>query len=187
MTEAVAKAARALERGYERDAHRILRPLRDRHPDSPDVRQLLGIAQYRLGRWKAAQKELEAFVELTGATVTHPVLMDCARAQRRYRRVEALWAELKASSPGADVVAEGRIVAAGCLADQNRLREAIELLEKGPLSAKRPAEHHLRMWYALADLYERAGDLPAARTLFRRVSSADPGFVDVAGRLAALS
>ena len=39
----------------------------------------------------------------------------------------------------------------------------------------------------LADLHERAGDLPAARPLFRRVSAEDPASVDVAERLAALS
>jgi len=36
-------------------------------------------------------------------------------------------------------------------------------------------------------LAKRSGDLPAARTLFRRVSAEDPAFVDVAERLAALS
>jgi len=39
----------------------------------------------------------------------------------------------------------------------------------------------------LADLHERAGDIPAARALFRKISAQDPGFVDVAERLAALS
>ena len=48
------------------------------------------------------------------------------------------------------------------------------------------SEHHLRLWYALADLYERAGDLPRARELFDRVREHDAAFADVAERLAAL-
>ena len=39
-------------------------------------------------------------------------------------------------------------------------------------------------WYALADLYERAGDVPRARELFRRDPADQPGFADVAQRLA---
>jgi tetratricopeptide (TPR) repeat protein len=164
----------------------MLRPLRDSHPGVADVRELLGLALYRLGRWAAATKELEAYVNLTGSTGEHPVLMDCARAQGRYGRVEELWEELRAVSPGADVVIEGRIVAAGALADQGRIPEAIRLLERGPVSPRRIGFHHLRLWYALADLQERAGNLPAARSLFRRVSAHDPTFADVAERLAAL-
>jgi tetratricopeptide (TPR) repeat protein len=182
----VVRAARALDRGYERDALRILRPLRDAHPGAADVRELLGLAQYRLGRWAAAAKELEAYISLTRSTEEHPVLMDCARAQGRYKKVDELWEELRAVSPGADIVTEGRIVAAGSLADQGRLAEAIHLLERGPATPRRIGFHHLRLWYALADLQERAGNLPAARTLFRRVSAQDPAFADVAERLAGL-
>jgi len=47
-------------------------------------------------------------------------------------------------------------------------------------------EHHLRLWYARADLEERAGNLPVARGLFRQVSAVDPSFSDVAERLAIL-
>jgi hypothetical protein len=49
-----------------------------------------------------------------------------------------------------------------------------------------PKEHHLRLWYALADLEERAGNVPRARELFDRVRRADPQYVDVAERWAAL-
>jgi tetratricopeptide (TPR) repeat protein len=113
--------------------------------------------------------------------------MDCARALGRYKRVDALWEELRAVSPSAEIVTEGRIVAAGALADQGKLEAAIKVLERAPGTAKRVLPHHLRLWYALADLQERAGDIPAARALFRKVSAQDPSFVDVAERLAALS
>lgn len=187
LADALRKASRAIERGYEQEALRMLRPLKDRHPTDPDVRELLGTALYRLERWAPARKELEAFVELTGSATQHPLLMDAARALGRHTVVERLWEELRAASPAADVMTEGRIVAAGSLADQGRIPEAIRLLERGPVSPKRIAEHHLRLWYALADLHERAGDIPGARFLFRKVSARDPAFVDVAERLAALS
>ena len=187
LKEALMRGARALDRGYEAEALKILRPWREAHPESPELRELLGLTYYRLGRWALAQKELEAFVGVTDSTEQHPVLMDAARALGRFKRVEQLWDELRAVSPGAELVTEGRIVYAGALADQGRVDEAIKILERAPASPKRILPHHLRLWYALADLQERSGDIPAARTLFRKISAQDPAFVDVAERLAALS
>jgi tetratricopeptide (TPR) repeat protein len=180
------KAADAFARDHERDALRMLRPLRDALPDSPSVRELLGLTQYRLGHYPAATKELEAFVDLTGSVEQHPVLMDSYRAQRRWRKVDERWRELTAASPGADLVTEGRIVAAGALADRGRLDEAIALLTRANRKVSTPKAHHLRLWYALADLEERAGNVPRARGLFERVRRQDPGFADVAERLAVL-
>jgi tetratricopeptide (TPR) repeat protein len=184
--EILSKAADAFARGRERDALRMLRPLRDALADSPSVRELTGLVHYRLGHYPAASKELEAYVELTGALDQHPVLMDCYRAQRRWKKVDELWRELAAASPGAEVVTEGRIVAAGALADRGRIDEAISLLSKRDKPVAKAKEHHLRLWYALADLEERAGNLPRARALFERVRREDPAFADVAERLAAL-
>ena len=87
-------------------------------PTHPSVRELTGLAQYRLGNYAAAAKELEAYADLSDSVDQNPVLMDCYRAQRRWRKVEALWLELAAVSPTAELVAEGRIVYAGALADQ---------------------------------------------------------------------
>ena len=187
LQEALVKGARSLDRGYEQEALRMLRPYREPHPDSADLREMLGVTYYRLGRWSLAQKEIEAFVRLTDSTAQHPVLMDCARALGNHKKVETLWEELRVTSPGAEIVTEGRIVVAGNLADQGKLGEAIKVLERAPANPKRVLPHHLRLWYALADLHERAGDIPAARSLFRRVSAQDPTFVDVAERLSALS
>jgi tetratricopeptide (TPR) repeat protein len=183
---ALDRAAAAYNEGRERDAARDLRALRDAYPDAAGVRELLGLADYRLGHFGVAAKELEAFVELTGSVEQHPVLMDSYRAQRRFGDVERCWRELAETSPSAELVTEGRIVAAGALADQGRVSEAIALLERKAAETKRAKDHHLRLWYALADLYERAGELPRARDLFDRIRRASPGFVDVAERLSAL-
>ncbi len=179
-------AADAFAHDRERETLRILRPLREQLPDSPSVRELTGLAQYRIGNYAAAAKELEAYAELSDSVDQNPVLMDCYRAQRRWRKVEELWLELASVSPSAELVAEGRIVYAGALADQGRLPEALALLRKRAERVKTPKEHHLRLWYALADLEERAGNLARARELFHQVRRADPAFADVAERLAAL-
>jgi len=155
-------------------------------PDSPTVRELLGLALYGDGKFGAAARELEEFGQLTGSVDQHPVLMDCYRAQRRWRRVDDLWRELAATSPPADLATEGRIVAAGALADRDRVPEALAFLGRRGEKVSQPRDHHLRLWYALGDLEERAGNLPRARALFDRVRSQDPAFADVAERLAAL-
>ncbi|MFO1538136.1 MAG: tetratricopeptide repeat protein [Actinomycetota bacterium] len=172
--------------GRERAALRVLRQLRDALPDAPSVRELTGLAEYSIGNYRAAAKELETFVELTDSAEDHHVLMDCYRAQKRWKRVDELWAELGASSPSAELVTEGRIVLAGSLADRGRLDEALELLRRKEKPVARPRDHHLRLWYTLADLEERAGNIAAARELFTRVRSWDPDLADVAVRCANL-
>ncbi len=165
------------------DARRILAPIVAEVPDLAEGRELYGLTLYRLGRWKDAARELDAFVELTGgSTEQHPVLADCRRALGQYGKVDDLWEELRASSPSGALVAEGRIVTAGALADQGKLAEAIALLGKGFKLPKRPSEHHLRRAYALADLYERSGDAPQARLLFAQIARAEPDFLDAAER-----
>ena len=181
------QAADAFERDHLPDALRILRPLSREAPAVPAVRELAGLALYGTGQWAAAAKELEAFRTLTSSVEQHPVLADCYRALKRYRKVTDLWDELREASTGAALVTEGRIVAAGALADQGDVRGAIRLLERGPVRPRgRTATHHARLWYALADLYERAGDAPKARELFARVVEAEPDLADAAERLAAL-
>src|SRR2546429_9525993 len=101
------KAADAYSRDHERDALRLLRPVRDALPESPSVRELIGLAQYRLGHYPAATKELEAFVELSSSVEQHPVLMDCYRAQRRGGEGAGGAAAGAAPPPGARAVGPG--------------------------------------------------------------------------------
>ena len=138
-----------------------------------------------MGRWPLAVRDLLAHHELTGSYDQFPVIADCYRAMRQYREADATWEELRQASPSAEVVGEGRLVAAGCLADQGDLRGAVKLLE-GSLRRSRPKVSHLRQWYALADLYERAGELPRARDLFTQIAAIDPYVYDVRQRLVAL-
>lgn len=182
----VMAAAEAYGGGRDREALRHLRPVRDALPDAPSVRELTGLAQYRIGNYRAAATELEAFVSLSDSVEQHPVLMDCYRAQRRWRRVDELWEELAAASPSPELMVEGRIVAAGALADRRLLADAIAMLDKKAGAIRKPQSFHLRLWYALADLEERAGNNARARALFDRIAAHDRDFADVAQRRASL-
>ena len=180
-------ASRAFSRERYAEARQILRGLAQEAPSSASVHELLGLTWYREGRWKEAISELVLFRDLTGSTEQHPVLADCYRAQRKWDKVAALWDELREDSPGADLVVEGRIVMAGSLGDQGRYGEAIRLLTAGRRKVKRPTDRHLRLAYVLADMHDRAGDVPAARDLFRWVQIHDADFADVEDRIEALS
>ena len=182
--EAAAKAFRA-ER-FKEALPLLTRLVRDA-PEVADVRELHGLVLYRLGRFGAAMAELEFFRELSGSVEQHPVLADCHRALGRWADVDALWKELGAASPSAELVTEGRIVLAGSKADRGDLSAAIRVLEHGWRLPSRPRDHHLRRAYALADLYERAGRSPRARELFRWVETHGPRLADVSERVRALS
>ena len=186
LYDQLSRAAEALDADREKEALKLLRPLVSALPQVPTVHELMGVALYRAGRYRDAAEELEQYVSGARAVDQHPTLMDCYRAEREWKRVDRLWKELSSVSAAPEVVAEGRIVLAGSLADRGRVREAIALLARRGGDVKNPKDHHLRVWYALADLEERAGNLPRARALFERVSAEDPGFADVAERLAAL-
>lgn len=191
VAERSAKRLRSAAADFEAerytDAARKLKTLADQAPTVAPVRELYGLTLYRLGKWKLAVRELEAFRTLTGSTEQHPVLADCYRALKRWGMVDELWDELRQSSPSGELVTEGRIVAAGAKADRGDVTGARKLLEDGWRFPKRPKVHHLRRAYVLADLYERAGELPRARDLFERIRAFDPQFADVRARIRALS
>lgn len=184
--ERLRDAAHAFERERYEEARTLLRPIAEQAPQALAVRELLGLTYYRLGRWKDAARELEAFREGSRSTEQHPVLADTYRALGRHREVEDLWEELREASPSADLVAEGRIVMAGSLADRKDLAGAIALLKGAERLPKRIDVHHLRQLYVLADLHERAGDIARAREMFRSVASIEPQFADAAERAASL-
>jgi tetratricopeptide (TPR) repeat protein len=188
LVEKMEDAVAAYDRNRFDDAMRLGKQVAAEAPAVPAVRQLVGLAAYRAGRWREAVRQLEAYGELTDETDEVPALMDCYRALGRPKKLADAWANLRQRSPEPEVLAEARIVAAGARADRGDLDGAIELLvAAGAARALRnPSDRHVRQWYALADLYERAGDLPKARELFVRVLQAEPDAYDVTDRLAAL-
>jgi tetratricopeptide (TPR) repeat protein len=184
--ERIEQAARAFERERYGDVRTLLKDTVVMYPDAATARELFGLSLYRMGRFKLAIDHLEAHRQLTNSATHLPVLADCYRALRRYARVDELWLELREASPSAALVAEGRIVAAGALADRGKLREALAVMEGSEAPQKRPKEHHVRMWYVIGDLYDRAGDPARARVMFQRVQATMPGYADIDARLAAI-
>ncbi len=188
LVERAESAYGAYERGRFQDALRAIKPVAEEAPGVAAVRELAGLAAYRCGRWREATRHLNAYGALSDSTEHLPVLMDCQRALLKPKKVAELWGELRHSSPDPDVLAEGRIVAAASLADNGDLNGAIAMLATAGASKalRNPSDRHLRQWYLLADLYERAGDVPRAREYFERILRADPEAYDVAERLRGL-
>ncbi len=182
------QAVAAYERGRHGEVLTLLKPVLQDLPDLPPAQRLAGLAAYRGGRWREAVRHLARYRQLSGEEAEVPLVMDSYRALGRRAKVAELWASLRRGTAGADVVAEARIVAAATLADGGDLAGAISLLSAAGAGRRlrNPAERHLRQWYVLGDLYERAGDFAQAAEYFGRLADVDPEAYDVEERLAAL-
>ena len=185
MVTFLTRAAEAYDRHRYEEALRLAKTVADATPGVAPVRELAGLAAYRAERWPIARTNLRAYFELTSNAEHQPLVMDCERATRRFVAVEKTFGETIASEPTADVLAEARIVMASTLADQERYVEAIDLLQRAGAAKvlRNPAYRHVRLWYALGDICDRAGDIVMARELFARVVSANPEAYDARQRL----
>ncbi len=186
LSERLAQASEALDRERFQESRRIATAIAKEAPSVAAAHEIVGLSNYRLGKYKQAVAALQAAQDLHEDPSLLPVIADCHRAQGRWTAVDQVWQEIKASSPSHDVMAEGRIVAAGALADQGELRAAIELMEPATKRPKSVREFHLRQWYVLGDLHDRVGDPIAARRWFAAVADVDDDYADVAARLRAL-
>ena len=184
--ERLASAAEALDRGRYADARRMVQPVLKHLPQLAFAHEISGLCWYGLGEWRKAVTELELARELDGSVTHHAILADCYRALKRYHVVDELWTELRAASPAPSLLAEGRIVAAGALADQGDLAGALRTMAKALEVPKRPKDYHLRQWYVVADLFDRSGDVIKARRYFGLIAEAEPNFADVKDRLKTL-
>jgi len=181
------EATEAFQAGRERDALRLIKPVVERYPSAQGVQELYGLSLYANEKFKQALPVLEEFTARTGSYDQVPVIMDCYRAFKNYDKVEELWKDLGDVSPDGAVTAEGRIVYSNALAEQGKIEEALRHLRKKVKPIGRPKAHHLRLWYCLADLEERAGNVIAARQWFDRVKKQDPNFADIKERVSALN
>jgi tetratricopeptide (TPR) repeat protein len=146
-------------------------------------RELLGLALYRAGRWQDATRELATYRRLSGSLDQNPVMADCYRALHKPEKALEVCDEMQRDKQlPAAVMYEGAIVAAGALADRGRLEEGLGRLESLDLDPTNAEEHHLRVWYVLADLLERRGRFTQARTWFQAVAAADPELTDAQDR-----
>jgi len=186
LSERLAQASEALDRERFDEARRLAAAIAKEAPTVSAVQEVLGLASYRLGRYKPAVAALQAAQELNENPPLLPVIADAYRGLRRWSAVERVWEQIKAASPSQDVIAEGRIVMANSLADQGDLQGAVAVMLEGRKAPKRVRDHHLREWYVLGDFYDRLGETITARRWFGAVADESPEFVDVMERLRGL-
>jgi hypothetical protein len=144
-------------------------------PRLPAIREVLGLAAYRVGKWEQALTELRTYRRLTGDTTHLPIEMDTLRALDRSDEVGAAYALLQRLGGSPAAMEEGRVVYASFLLDQNRAREAWEITRPASLKAS-PSDGELRVWYVAARAAARLGDLSGSRRLYQAIVEADPGF-----------
>lgn len=186
LVERLAAAQSALDRDRLDEARRLVAPLLREVPGVAAVHEIAGLVAYRLGRWRDAVRELEAAHSLNLRVELLPVLADSYRALRRWNEVDRIWTSIKEISPSQDVLAEARIVAAGAQADRDDITGALRTMASVTAKPKRVRDHHLRQWYVLGDLNDRAGNPLEAVRWFELIARQDPDFVDVVTRLRSL-
>tara|TARA_Y100000768_G_scaffold374550_1_gene344373 strand:+ start:714 stop:1280 length:567 start_codon:yes stop_codon:yes gene_type:complete len=176
----------SLERERYTEARRIGNQLAREMSGVAAVHELIGLSNYRLGEWRKAAAALERAQTLHPDPDTMPILMDSLRALGRHKDVAEVWKALRQASPAHEILAEGRIIMAGSFSDQGELADAIKEMQPARSKPKRVREHHLRQWYMLADLLDRAGDTVGAVRFFEQIAKADSDYFDVHQRLRAL-
>ena len=135
-------------------------------PDVAAAHEVHGLACYRLGHVQAGGPLARGGVRPAPRPVDHAGhrrLLPSARALVVGRSGLARDPEM---SPSHEVLAEGRIVAAGALADQGDLRGAIAVMEPATKRAKTVRDHHFGSTTCSATCYDRVGDPIAARRWF---------------------
>ena len=178
VTEAVGhleQAAAAFVAGRYGKARHHAEEAKELSPRLPSIREVLGLAAYRSGRWEQALAELRTYRRLSGDTTHLPVEMDALRALERDADVETAYVLLRRLGGSRATTDEGRVVYASFLLDHDRAREAWELTRPGSLGAD-PDEGELRVWYVAARAAARLGERAIGRRLYQAIQEADPGF-----------
>jgi tetratricopeptide (TPR) repeat protein len=186
LIKVFAEAATAFSEGDFDEAIRLAEQAKHIALRAAGVRELLGLAYYRKEQWKEAAAELSAFRRISGSTEQNPVIADSYRAQGKPGKALEICDEIDPRSVTAEVLYEGHIVAAGTLSDMDRVDHAIARLEALDLDPGTAQTHHLRAWYALADLLEKRGRFTQALSYFDRVANSDPELTDASERAARL-
>jgi tetratricopeptide (TPR) repeat protein len=139
------------------------------------IREVVGLAAYRMGRWEQALAELRTYRRLSGDSTHLPIEMDILRALERPEEVEASYALLRRLGGSQAALDEGKVVFGAFLLDQDRADEAWRLTRPANLRAV-PTDGQLRVWYVAARAAARLGDRAGSRRLYQAIVEADPGF-----------
>jgi tetratricopeptide (TPR) repeat protein len=183
----VDRAVGALDAGRAIDAERAASEAKGLAPRSGAVREVLGLALYRRGKFREALRELQAYRRLTGRVDQNHLIADAHRALGDPdKAVTAARDAVDARLPAA-VRSEAAVVGGAALADLGRYDEALALLRRFDRGAEVARPHDLRVWYVIADVLERSGRPKEAARVFRRIIGHQPDAFDVPERLARLS
>jgi tetratricopeptide (TPR) repeat protein len=181
------EAVTALSSGHPARASRAASQAKSLAPRSGAVREVLGIALYREERFREALSEFQAYRRMTGRVDQNHLIADCHRAVGAPEKAIQPVQEALRARVSEEVRAEAAVVGGAALADLGRYDEALTLLRKFSTTPEVARPHDLRVWYVTGDVLERAGRRAEAAKEFRRIVRHDPGALDAAERLAALS
>ncbi|HWG62627.1 MAG TPA: hypothetical protein VG253_13015 [Streptosporangiaceae bacterium] len=137
------------------------------------VRETVGVAAYRAGRWSEALAELRAARRLTGRTSYLPLMADSERALGRMDRAIGVISEAASQPLDRATQIEMRIVESGIRRDQGLAEAAVVALQVPELNERRIRPWSARLFYAFADALLDAGRTEEAREWFARAAAAD--------------
>jgi hypothetical protein len=137
------------------------------------VREAVGVAAYRTGRWAESLSELRAARRMSGSSHQLPLMADAERGMGRPERA----LELAASSAVAELneteKVELAIVASGARLDLNQAQAAVIALQIPQLKSEVTAEYTPRLRYAYAAALEAAGRDSEAAHWYSLAAQAD--------------
>ncbi len=166
-------AAQAFAGGRHGKAVREAEVAKQLSPRDATVREVLGLALYRSGRWDIALRELKTFRRLTGETTHVPVEMDVLRALERPEEVRKTWTVLRRLGGDKATMDEARVVYGSFLLDEDDPRGAWDVANPRRIEAQ-PRDSEVRVWYVAARAAARLGDAGTARKLYEAIQGADP-------------
>lgn len=182
------RAASLLDRGDARGAAAEAGKAKELAPRAPAVREVRGLALYRLERFSEALSEMQAYRRMSGRADQNHIIADCLRALGRPDRAVPL-AEEALGARGIPLVAktEAVIVAASALADQGKFDQALGMLRRIRTRDDVAGPEVIRVWYVTGSILERAGRRGDALREFRKILRHDPSAYDAAERVAQLA
>lgn len=173
--EALGAASEALAESRHHVAVKHATKAKSLAPRDATVRETLGIALYRTGRWNEALSELRTYRRIAGETTHLPVEMDILRALGRSADVAKAWDELERRGGKPAVMKEGRVVYASHLIDEGNVEAAYQLTNPARTTGK-PFPEDLRVWYVAARAAALLDDVDRASDLRNAILEHDPAF-----------
>lgn len=148
------------------------------------VREAVGLAAYRTGRYAEALAELRAARRIGGDQSLLPVMADCERGLGRPEKALEIAASPQARTLDARGRTEMLIVASGARRDLGQPQAAALLLQGAQLRAEDRHDWSARLFYAYAEAMLASGRRSEAVTWFGHAAEADPqGDTDAGERL----